>query len=77
MGLATVAAQLLREAGITPEQILGEAGVDREGAVRELADKLNVNLAELVELPGQAVPIEQADVDKVREGLAVLNRAFQ
>jgi hypothetical protein len=80
MSLATIAAQLLNEAGVKAEDILNEVGVDREGAVRELANRLNVDLNDLVDAPdfGGATPVEVTDDDvrKVREGLNILNRAF-
>ena len=81
MSLATIAAQLLNEAGVKADDILRDAGVDREGAIRTLADRLGVNLNDLADKPnlpeGQPVEISDSDVAKVREGLAVLNRAFQ
>lgn len=79
MSLATAAANLLNEAGISADDILSEAGVDRNSAVKELASKLGVDLTNLVptpELQGTPVEITDSDVAKVREGLAVLNRAF-
>lgn len=74
MSLATITAALLKEAGVTADDILREAGIDRETAVKELASKLGVELHET--RPAEAVEITDADVAKVREGLAVLNRAF-
>lgn len=79
MSLATIAAQLLNEAGVTPEAILREAGVDREGAVRTLAERLGVDINDLAdgpELHGTPVEVDDTDVAKVREGLAVLGRIF-
>lgn len=80
MSLARAAAQLLNEAGVSADDILSEAGVDRAGAIKSLASKLGVDLNDLTDGPdlsrGQPVEIEDADVAKVREGLAVLNRAF-
>lgn len=78
MSLATITAQLLNEAGVSADDILREAGVDRAGAIRSLAGELGVDLNQLAqsELREQAVEITDADVAKVREGLAVLNRAF-
>lgn len=80
MSLATITAQLLNEAGVTADDILNQAGVDRAGAIKQLAQRLDVNLSDLVPAPAQkeGVPVEitDADVNKVREGLAVLNRAF-
>lgn len=74
MGIATLAAQLLEEAGVTADDILSEAGIDRELAVKELAERLGVDL---VTAPtAEAVEVTNEDVAKVREGLAVLNRAF-
>lgn len=79
MSLATIAAQLLNEAGVSANDILSEAGVDRAGAVKSLASQLGVDLSDLVPTPereGTPVEITDADVNKVREGLSVLNRAF-
>ena len=76
MSLANTAAQLLKEAGVTPDDILNAAGVDRQGAVRKLASELGVDLNDLATQEGQPVEISDADVAKVRDGLAVLNRAF-
>lgn len=80
MSLATIAAQLLSEAGVSADDILADAGVDRAGAIKSLASKLGVDLNDLVDGPdlgrGQPVEITDADVAKVREGLSVLNRAF-
>ena len=80
MSLATIAAQLLNEAGVTADDILNQVGVDRQGAIKQLAERLDVDLSDLVPTPTQkdGVPVEvtDADVKKVREGLAVLNRAF-
>jgi hypothetical protein len=74
MSLAAITAQLLKEAGVTADDILREAGVDREAAVKQLAEQLGVELVQA--RPAEAVEIGDADVAKVREGLAVLNRAF-
>lgn len=80
MSLATITAQLLKEAGVGADDILREAGVDRQGAIRKLADELGVDLGELVgdrlADRGDLREVSDADVAKVREGLAVLNRAF-
>lgn len=79
MSLATVAVQLLNEAGVRPEDILREAGVDREGAVRTLAERLDVDINDLADGPqlsGTPVEVDEAEVAKVREGLAVLGRIF-
>ena len=79
MSIATATAAILSEAGISARDILNEAGVDSADAIKALADKLGVNLNDLVEAPAQpeaAVEIQPVDVEKVREGLAVLNRAF-
>jgi hypothetical protein len=74
MSLATIAAQLLNEAGVTADDILSEAGIDREGAVKQLAERLGVDL---VTAPAaEAVEVTNEDVAKVREGLAILNRTF-
>lgn len=72
MSLATAAAQLLKEANISAADILRESGLTREQAIETLAAELGVE----VQRPEQAVEIQDADVRKVREGLAVLNRAF-
>lgn len=80
MGLATIAAALLNEAGVDAEDILGEAGVDRKGAVRQLASGLGVDLNDLVEPANdpRGIPVEvtEEDVERVRQGLRVLNRIF-
>lgn len=79
MSIATIMATLAREAGVSVEDILGEAGIDREGAVRTVAAQLGVDLNKLATPDfGGAKPVEITDEDvaKVREGLAVLNRAF-
>jgi hypothetical protein len=80
MSLATITAQLLSEAGVTADDILKEAGVDRQGAIKKLANDLGVDLGSLVgeRLTDRGTPVEisDADVAKVREGLSVLNRAF-
>ena len=79
MSIATATAAILSEAGISARDILNDAGVDSADAIKALADKLGVNLNDLVEAPAQpeaAVEIQPVDVEKVREGLAVLNRAF-
>jgi hypothetical protein len=74
MSLATIAAQLLNEAGVTADDILSEAGIDREGAVKQLAERLGVDL---VTAPAaEAVEVTNEDAAKVREGLAILNRTF-
>jgi 2-iminoacetate synthase ThiH len=72
MSIAGIMATLAREAGVTAEDILNEAGLSREDAIKALAAQLGVDAA----TPEQAVEIEDDDVRKVREGLAVLNRAF-
>jgi len=80
MSLATIAAALLNEAGVSADDILSEAGVDRAGAIKSLASQLGVDLNDLADTPereGTPVEITDAEVAKVREGLAVLNRAFQ
>jgi hypothetical protein len=80
MSIATSLASLAREAGVTVEDILREAGVDREGAIRNLASGLGVDLNELAdspELPGALIEVTDEDVQKVREGLTVLSRIFQ
>lgn len=80
MSIATIMAALAREAGVSIEDILSEAGVDREGAVRTVASQLGVDINALADAPdfGGATPVEitDSDVAKVREGLAVLNRTF-
>ena len=83
MSLATITAALLQEAGVSADDILREAGVDREGAIKRLASELGVDLTKLVSPTdlfgdrGQAVEVSDEDVQKVRDGLAVLNRTFQ
>lgn len=81
MSLAGITATLLREAGVSADDILAEAGVDRKEAIRALSEKLGVDVNELADAPAQreGTPVEITDTDvaKVREGLAVLNRAFQ
>ena len=72
MSLATAAAQLLKEANRSAADILRESGLTKEQAIEKLAAELGVE----VQRPEQAVEIQDADVRKVREGLAVLNRAF-
>lgn len=80
MSLARAAAQLLNEAGIQPDDILREAGVDRAGAIRQLASKLGVNINDLADAParpeGDVREVNDADVAKVRDALGILNRAF-
>jgi len=80
MSLATITAALLNEAGVSADDILREAGVDRNGAIEALASRLGVDLNDLADAPAQpeGIPVEitDSDVAKVREGLAVLNRAF-
>lgn len=80
MSLATIATQLLNEAGVTAEDILRDAGVDRAGAVKTLAERLGVDLNDLVDGPdlsrGTPVEVSDADVAKIREGLATLGRIF-
>lgn len=80
MSLATIATQLLSEAGVTADDILRDAGVDRAGAVKALAERLDVDINELADGPdlsrGTPVEVTDADVAKVREGLAVLGRIF-
>ena len=81
MSLATITAALLNEAGVSADDILSEAGVDRAGAIKSLASQLGVDINDLADAPAQRdgtpVEITDAEVAKVREGLAVLNRAFQ
>ena len=80
MSLARAAQKFLNEAGVSSADILAEAGVDREGAIRQLASKLGVNLNDLVDAPaqkaGQAVEITDAEQASVKAALSVLNRAF-
>lgn len=80
MGIATSLATFANNIGITVDDVLKEAGVDREGAIRNLAATLGVDLTKLAGGPdlSKGVPVEitEADVNKVREGLAVLNRTF-
>lgn len=80
MSIAGIMATLAREAGVSVEDILNEAGVDRAGAVRTVANQLNVDLNDLADAPdfGSAQPVEITDeeVAQVRKGLEVLNRAF-
>lgn len=75
MSLAAITAQLLREAGVSADDILREAGVDREGAVKLLADSLGVELVD-PSARGDLREIDPSDVAKIREALPVLNRAF-
>lgn len=77
MSLARAAAQLLQEAGVQPSDILEAAGVNREQAIRQLAEGLGVDLGSLAaEGRGEVREVNDSDVAKVREGLAILNRAF-
>lgn len=81
MSLATLTAALLNEAGVTPDDILREAGVDRAGAIKQLATKLGVDINDLADQPdlssrGDVREVTDADVAKVRDALGVLNRAF-
>jgi hypothetical protein len=80
MSLAGITAALLREAGVSADDILAEAGVDRKQAVRALSEKLGVDINELADTPkqreGTPVEITDSEVAAVRQGLEVLNRAF-
>lgn len=80
MSLSTIAAQLLDEAGVSADDILADAGVDRKGAIKALAAQLGVDINELADTPAQRegtpVEITDAEVAAVRSGLSVLNRAF-
>lgn len=80
MSIARIAAQLLEAAGVSADDILNDAGVDRAGAVRSLASKLGVSLSDLVDAPAQKEgvlrEITETEQAKVRQGLEVLNRAF-
>lgn len=77
--LAIAAARLLQEAGVSQADILSAAGVDSETAVRQLAEGLGVDLNTLADPAqrGDVREVTNADVAKVREGLAILTRAFQ
>ena len=82
MSLVTAAAQLLNEAGVSTKDILQAAGVDREGAIKQLANELGVDLASLVGPTdmfegAQPVEISPDEVNQIRAGLEVLNRTFQ
>ena len=81
MSLITLTAQLLNEVGVSAADILNEAGVDRESAIKRLANELGVDVNELADDPtrgrGEVREITDSDVRKVRDGLEVLNRAFQ
>ena len=80
MSIATIAAQLLEAAGVSADDILNDAGVDRAGAVKALASKLGVDLSDLVDAPAQKEgslrEVSDEDVAKARAGLEVLARAF-
>jgi pyruvate/2-oxoglutarate dehydrogenase complex dihydrolipoamide acyltransferase (E2) component len=77
MSIAALIAALANEVGVSTSDVLREAGLDPESAVRKIADELGVDLRELaLSNVGPAIEITDSDVSKVREGLAVLNRTF-
>lgn len=77
MGIATLIAALANEVGVSPADVLREAGLEPKEAVRKVAGELGVDLREVaLESVGPAVEITETDVSKVREGLAILNRTF-
>lgn len=77
MSIAALIAALANEVGVSTSDVLREAGLSPADAVRKVANELGVDLRALaLEGVGPAVEITDADVTKVREGLAILNRTF-
>jgi hypothetical protein len=77
MSIAGLIAALANEVGVSTSDVLREAGLNPEDAVRKIAGELGVDLRALaLSDVGPAVEITDSDVSKVREGLAILNRTF-
>jgi len=66
----TAIAKVLKESGVTADDILGEAGLSREEAVAALSEELGIKA------PEGAVEVTDAEVRTVREALAIQTRIF-
>ena len=66
----TAIAKVLKESGVTTEDLLSEAGLSREEALSALAQELGIKA------PEGAVEVTDAEVRTLREALAIQARIF-